>query len=96
MFADCNLPADVLAGLVDRARTASCRLAVNTVSAPKAARLPVDLNGANADFAIGCGYKFLNGGPGAPAGLAGPSSHVLRVNWATRRMATRARGKPAA
>ncbi|MEO0382303.1 MAG: carbohydrate kinase family protein [Pseudomonadota bacterium] len=72
MFADCNLPQETLHALLNRKASTDAQLAVNTVSVPKAVRLPNDLSAIDVLFTNADEARAMLGDTGqAPEHLTG-------------------------
>ena len=67
-----------MAGITRQAQAAGALVVWDL--AHSAGAVPVDLHAAAADFAVGCGYKYLNGGPGAPAFVWAHPRHTERMD----------------
>ena len=67
-----------MAGVTHAARAAGALVVWDL--AHSAGAVSVNLTTADADFAVGCGYKYLNGGPGAPAFVWAHPKHTQRMD----------------
>lgn len=81
VFAECNLPAEILGALVERKSTAQFRLAVDAVSKQKAERLPHDLSGIDILFlnAAEAAAYFDHSGRAAAASIEAAASSLMKA-----------------
>ena len=67
-----------MATITDKAQNCGCRVGFDLAHA--AGNLILNLHDWGVDFAAWCGYKYLNGGPGAPSGIFIHERHLERTD----------------
>jgi len=68
-----------MAAITDKAQNYGCRVGFDLAHA--AGNIKLNLNSWGVDFAAWCGYKYLNGGPGAPSGIFIHERHLGKNNY---------------
>ena len=68
-----------MAAITDKAQSSGCRVGFDLAHA--AGNIKLNLHDWGIDFAAWCGYKYLNGGPGAPSGVFIHERHIGRTDY---------------
>ena len=68
-----------MASITDKAQNCGCRVGFDLAHA--AGNLKLNLHNWGVDFSAWCGYKYLNGGPGAPSGVFIHERHLGRTDF---------------
>ena len=68
-----------MAAITDKAQNYGCRVGFDLAHAT--GNIKLNLHDWGADFAAWCGYKYLNGGPGAPSGVFIHERHLGRTDF---------------
>ena len=68
-----------MAAITDKAQSSGCRVGFDLAHA--AGNIILNLHDWGIDFAAWCGYKYLNGGPGAPSGVFIHEQHLGRTDY---------------